>query len=59
MKQLADELHISESYYCAIENGYRQMNMDISLAEKLSSILGVSLKYILQSEAEIKSRRQE
>lgn len=21
MKQMADELHISESYYCSIENG--------------------------------------
>ena len=50
MKQMADELHISESYYCSIENGYRQRDMDISLAAKISETLKISMKQILKFE---------
>ena len=50
MKKMADELHISESYYCAIENGYRQKDMDISLAEKIHDSLGIPVKQILKFE---------
>ena len=50
MKRLADELHISESYYCSIENGYRQKDMDISLVEKNSKSLRVPVSQILKFE---------
>ena len=50
MKQIADKLNISESYYCSIENGYRQRDMDISLAVKISETLEISVKQILQNE---------
>ena len=50
MKQMACKLHISESYYCSIENGYRQRDMDISLAEKISSTLNIPVKQILKFE---------
>ena len=50
MKQLADELHISESYYCSIENGYRQKDMDLSLVERISKSLRVPVKQILMFE---------
>ncbi len=50
MKRLADELHISESYYCSIENGYRQKDMDISLVEKISKSLRVPVSQILKFE---------
>ena len=50
MKQMADELHISESYYCSIENGHRQRDMDISLVAKISGILKISMKQILKFE---------
>lgn len=50
MKQMARKLHISESYYCSIENGYRQRDMDISLAEKIGSTLNIPLKQILKFE---------
>ena len=50
MKQIADKLHISESYYCSIENGYRQRDMDISLANGISKVLKISVKQILQYE---------
>lgn len=50
MKQMADILHISESYYCSIENGYRQRDMDISLVAKISTALEVPVKQILRFE---------
>ena len=50
MKQLADELHISESYYCSIENGNRQRDMDISLVCKISDALKIPIKQILRFE---------
>lgn len=50
MKQVAGALHISESYYCSIENGYRKRNMDISLADKIASLFGISIKQVLQNE---------
>ena len=53
MKQMADKLHISESYYCSIENGNRQRNMDISLAEGISSTLRIPIKEILKLEADM------
>lgn len=51
MKQMAEKLLISESYYCAIENGTRQRNMDISLAERISETLQISMKEILRNES--------
>lgn len=50
MKQMADALHISESYYCSIENGYRQRDMDISLVAKISETLKIPVKQILRFE---------
>lgn len=50
MKQMADALYISESYYCAIENGYRQRDMDISLVTKISIALKMPVKQILRFE---------
>lgn len=50
MAQIAQKLGISESYYCMIENGNRQQNMDIALVAKLSTILGMSLIEIANAE---------
>lgn len=52
MKDMASKLDISESYYCAIENGTRQKKMDFALVASLSSILGVSIDAIAKHEAE-------
>lgn len=52
MKDVATRLGISESYYCAIENGDRQKNMDITLVSGLSAILGVSVSRIVKLEKE-------
>lgn len=54
MKQMAEKLLISESYYCAIENGTRQRNMDISLAERISETLQIPIKEILRNESMIR-----
>lgn len=50
MKAAADELNISESYYCSIENGTRQKRMDITLASKISVVFGVPLAVVVQNE---------
>lgn len=50
MKETADQLGISESYYSMIERGERQRNLDVTLAVKLSEAFGVSLEYIVEQE---------
>ena len=50
MKDVADKLNISESYYCSIENGIRQKKMDISLAASLSAIFGLPISQIVENE---------
>ena len=50
MKDLAERLGISESYYSLIENGERQKKMDIILVMKLSSALSVPVKKIAEFE---------
>lgn len=52
MKEIGEKLHISESYYCEIENGNRQKKMDIVLVSGLSAILGISVADIIKHEAE-------
>lgn len=48
--QMSRELLISESYYSMIENGLRQVPMDITLAAKLEVILGIPLGEIAKKE---------
>ena len=50
MKELADKLDISESYYCAIENGSRQKRMDLALVAALSATLDIPISVIVQNE---------
>ena len=54
MKDLSRKLGISESYYCAIENGERQKRMDLMLCHQLSVIFGKPVSEI--SEAEMRYR---
>ena len=53
MREMGTKLGISESYYCAIENGERQKKMDIVLIAGLSSALNVSVAKIVQYESEM------
>ena len=50
MKELGEKVGLSESYYCYIEKGQRQRNLELDLAGRLSRELGLSLKQILQEE---------
>lgn len=51
MKEMGEKLSISESYYCAIENGTRQKKMDVTLITGLSLALDVPMAQILELEA--------
>ena len=50
MKQMADAIGVTESYYSMIESGNRQKKMDVSLAIKLGNVLGLSLQEIVDAE---------
>lgn len=55
MKEMGERLHISESYYCAIENGDRQKKMDITLAYGLAEIFSVPIAEIVAREQDNQS----
>lgn len=50
MREVADALDISESYYSLIESGERQKKMDITLVAKLAVVFKVSVDYIISCE---------
>lgn len=49
--EMAKKLDITESYYSFIEAGDRQKKMDLTLAVKLSGILGVPIERIVELES--------
>lgn len=53
-KRLAEKLDISESYYNQIENGERQKCMDITIVDRLSKALDISVNDIIRYENETK-----
>ena len=55
MLDLANKLHISESYYFLIENGKRKANLDLDFARRLSVALGISLDQVIREEEKMKS----
>ena len=48
--ETANKLDISESYYNLIENGERQKQLSMELAQKIADVFGVSLDYISEQE---------
>ena len=52
--ETAIALDISESYYNLIENGERQKQLSMELAQKIADVFGVSLDYISKHESEVK-----
>lgn len=52
MKEMGIRLGISESYYCAIENGDRQKNMDMVLASGFATIFELPIAEIVRMEQE-------
>lgn len=52
MKDMGGKLGISESYYCAIENGERQKKMDMLLASSLATIFRIPVSEVVALETE-------
>ena len=51
-KEVSDKLNISESYYSYIESGERQKKMDVTLVQKLSTVLDIPVEEIVTAEAQ-------
>ena len=47
---MGEKLGISESYYCAIENGDRQKRMDMLIASGLATIFSIPVAKIVSFE---------
>lgn len=52
MKETGSKLGISESYYCAIENGERQKKMDVMLASGIATVFGIPVAQVVKYEQE-------
>ena len=52
--EIAKKLDISESYYNLIENGERQKQLSMELAQRIADVFGISLDYISEQESEVK-----
>lgn len=50
MKTLGGMIGVSESYYCAIENGSRKGKMDLTLVANLSDALGIPVETVIEHE---------
>lgn len=53
---LASKLGINANYYCMIENGDRQKNMGLIMANNLAEALNVSVEFIISEELKILKR---
>lgn len=50
MKDMGEKLGISESYYCAIENGERQKKMDMVLASGIAVVFHIPIAQVVKYE---------
>lgn len=50
MDEMANALNISTAYYSMIESGERQKKMDITLAQKLAVVFGMTLSEVVKLE---------
>lgn len=55
-RDLADLLNISQNYYCNIENGVKQVDLNLSTASKLSDIFNIPLSTIRNYEEAMRRR---
>ena len=51
---IAQKLQISQNYYSMIENGERQKQLSMELAQKIADVFGITLDYISKHESEVK-----
>lgn len=59
MKDVGEQLGISESYYSMVEAGERQKKMDLTVASGLSTIFGLSVSDIVDLEQAWQSEQEE
>lgn len=52
MKDMAEKLCISESYYCMIESGLRQKRLTLKIAQSIADAFGVPIEEIIRLERE-------
>ena len=52
---IAKKLNVTQGYYSLIEKGERQVDLNLSIAEKLSKMFNISLKKISDFEKSLKS----
>lgn len=52
MKDMAERLDMTESYYCCIENGTRKKDLSLSLMLSLSRALNLPITMIIKNETE-------
>ena len=55
--EAANLLHMSQSYYAAIEVNARQKDMDISIMEKLAAAFEISIQKIVEAESKYRAER--
>ena len=48
--EVANKLGISQNYYCSIESGERQKDLDLSFITRIASIFNVSIEWIVERE---------
>lgn len=48
--EMADMLGISQNHYCNIENGIKQKDLPLSMAEKIAIVFGTSMDSIVEFE---------
>lgn len=54
---VAERIGIWQSNYSQIENGTRQINMDLSMMKKLATAFGVPLEEIVKAESKYQDER--
>ena len=52
MKQTAEKIGISESYYFLIEQGERKKNLDLALVRKLCDTFGFTIQQVAEMEGD-------
>lgn len=52
-KYVAEQIGISQNYYCDIENGVRQKDLKIDILIKLSKLLNIPIETMISEESKM------
>lgn len=53
-QEVAEQMGMRPNYYCMIETGSRQIDMNLSVAEKLSKVFDLPVERIIEEENRLK-----